>query len=141
MSAESAGPAGAGLTPVENKESTMYFGSSPETDFSLCFGLGVAFVMCAVTAAGATHLIVASSARPILKAIMRVVAFVVCSGAMLSVCAVIGGTRDVRDASSSFGFDCGVLAAAAMAVALYRLQRSSNKTDDAGSRGRGPADR
>lgn len=100
----------------------MYFGSSPSTDFALCAGLGVAAVSCVLTAFHAVQLIVVSAVASNLQNAMRVGVFVVFSGALLAIVAVLGETKGVRDLNSTFGFAVGGALTVAMALVLRRLK-------------------
>lgn len=119
----------------------MYFGSSPEADFFICSGLGVAAACCLLAIAQAVQVIEATALPSVLKFAMRITALAICGGAMLSVCVAIGGSRDARDPDSILGFVFGSGLTVVLALMLYKLNCSSNDGAGAGLRSRGPADR
>ena len=89
----------------------MYLGQSSILDFVVCAGLGVAGVSCALAATIAVREIASFSKTSLADAALRLLAFVLFGGALLSIAAVLGETRPLRDPNSILGFAVGVLLA------------------------------
>jgi membrane associated rhomboid family serine protease len=106
----------------------MYFGSSALVDLALCAGLGVAATCCVVAAIDTVNVIASAQMRDGSKNALRVVVFLLGSGALLSIAAFIGGTKSMRDAHSVLGFVVGVLAVVLLGVLIRRIRQLPQDT-------------
>jgi uncharacterized membrane protein YfcA len=106
----------------------MYFGSSAVVDFALCTGLGVAAASCAAAAINTVDVIASAHIRDGSKNVLRVVVFLLGSGALMSIAAFIGATRSMRDADSILGFVVGVLAVVLLGLLVRRIRQIPQAT-------------
>jgi hypothetical protein len=98
----------------------MYLGQSSILDFVVCAGLGVAAVSCTLAATIAVRESPMTSNSSLAGAALRLLAFVLFGGALLSIAAVLGETRPVRDPNSVLGFAIGALLASPILRAALR---------------------
>jgi len=101
----------------------MYLGASPFQDFAICAGLGVASASCALAAAIAARESTAFHLAAPLAALLRGFIFLLFGGALLSIAALLGDTKAIRDPNSILGFAVGALLASPLAFAALRRRR------------------
>ena len=89
----------------------MYLGQSSILDFVVCAGLGVAGVSCALAATIAVRESTSFFKTSLADYALRILAFVLFGGALLSIATVLGETKPVRDPNSILGFAIGALLA------------------------------
>ena len=98
----------------------MYLGQSSIFDFVVCAGLGVAGVSCALAAAFAVRETATVFRTPLGGSALRLLAFMLFGGALLSIAAVLGETKPVRDPNSILGLAIGALLALPFLLAAFR---------------------
>jgi hypothetical protein len=101
----------------------MYIGVSPYLDFFVCLGLGIAFAACLNASLFATRAVHLISSSTITIVVLRVFVFASFGLAMLSIAAMIGHTKPIRDANSALGFVLGAGLMLPLVLRSFRLKQ------------------
>ncbi|WP_201494838.1 hypothetical protein [Rubrivivax sp. A210] len=101
----------------------MYLGQSSVLDFVVCAGLGIAAVSCTLAATITVRESAVIWNSSLADATVRVLAFVLFGGALLSIAAVLGDTKPARDSNSILGFAGGALLASPILLAAIRKKK------------------
>ena len=87
----------------------MLLGVSSVADFVICVGLGVAAGCCLISTIIVKQIYTARITSLSINIVLRILTFIVFGGGLFAIAAVLGGTKEIRDANSTFGFVLGVV--------------------------------
>jgi hypothetical protein len=103
----------------------LYLGTSPFIDFAVCAGLGVASATCLIASVLGTRAICATFSSLVVQSVLRILAFAMFGGALLSIAVMIGETKPLRDTHSILGYVVGITLALPLVLRSLRVESAT----------------